>query len=70
MKNNKFIKLFICINIILVSIIIIATADATTTNIKKTETITIKTTPTPGNIKFYEFVPPTDSCQIISGSRR
>lgn len=43
MKENKYVKLFICINIILISIIIIAAADATTTDIKKTETITIKT---------------------------
>ncbi len=43
MTNNKFTRLIICLNIILISIIIIATADATTTDIKKTKTITIKT---------------------------
>ena len=41
MKDKKFIKLFICLNLILISLIIITIADATT-NIKKTEIITIK----------------------------
>ncbi|MCR5506633.1 MAG: hypothetical protein K6F04_02160 [bacterium] len=42
MKNKKFLKLFICVNILLIALIIIATAEANTTITKK-QNIVIKT---------------------------
>ena len=42
MKNKKFLKLFICVNILLIALAIIATAEANTTITKK-QNIVIKT---------------------------
>ncbi|MBR1545041.1 MAG: hypothetical protein IJ638_03815 [Alphaproteobacteria bacterium] len=42
MKNNKFLKLFICVNILLIALTIIAAAEANTTITRK-QNIVIKT---------------------------